>query len=48
MTLQEKLGKAIVLLRNQRGLTQEKFANDAEIDRRYMNLCARRERQKDQ
>ena len=37
MTLQEKLGKAIVLLRKQRGLTQEKFANDAEIDRRYMS-----------
>ena len=37
MTLQEKLGKAIVLLRKKRGLTQEKFANDAEIDRRYMS-----------
>ena len=37
MTLQEKLGKAIVLLRKQRGLAQEKFANDAEIDRRYMS-----------
>ena len=37
MTLQEKLGKAIILLRKQRGLAQEKFANDAEIDRRYMS-----------
>ena len=37
MTLQEKLGKAIVLLRKKRGMTQEKFANDAEIDRRYMS-----------
>ena len=37
MTLQEKLGKAIVQLRKQRGLAQEKFANDAEIDRRYMS-----------
>ncbi|MBO7433086.1 MAG: helix-turn-helix transcriptional regulator [Salinivirgaceae bacterium] len=37
MTLQEKLGKAIVLLRKQRGLAQEKFANESEIDRRYMS-----------
>ena len=37
MTLQEKLGKAIIQLRKQRGLAQEKFANDAEIDRRYMS-----------
>ena len=37
MILQEKLGKAIVQLRKQRGLAQEKFANDAEIDRRYMS-----------
>ena len=37
MTLQEQLGKAIVQLRKQRGLAQEKFANDAEIDRRYMS-----------
>ncbi|MBP5364569.1 MAG: helix-turn-helix transcriptional regulator [Bacteroidales bacterium] len=37
MTLQEKLGKAIVQLRKQRGMAQEKFANDAEIDRRYMS-----------
>ena len=37
MTLQEKLGKAIVKLRKQRGLAQEKFANESEIDRRYMS-----------
>ncbi len=37
MTLQEKLGKAIVQLRKQRGLAQEKFANESEIDRRYMS-----------
>lgn len=37
MTLQEKLGKAIIQLRKQRGLAQEKFANDADIDRRYMS-----------
>ena len=47
MTLQEKLGKTIIQLRKQRGLAQEKFANDAEIDRRYKNLCARRKQQKD-
>lgn len=37
MTLSEKLGKAIIMLRKQRGLAQEKFAGDAEIDRRYMS-----------
>lgn len=37
MTLQEKLGKAIIMLRKQRGLAQEQFANEAEIDRRYMS-----------
>lgn len=37
MTLQEKLGKAIIQLRKQHGLAQEQFANDAEIDRRYMS-----------
>ncbi len=37
MTLQEKLGKAIVKLRKQRGLAQEQFANESEIDRRYMS-----------
>lgn len=37
MTLQEKLGKAIIQLRKQRGLAQEQFANEAEIDRRYMS-----------
>lgn len=37
MTLQEKLGKAIIQLRKLRGLAQEQFANEAEIDRRYMS-----------
>ena len=37
MTLQEKLGKAIVKLRKQRGLAQEQFASDSNIDRRYMS-----------
>ena len=37
MTLQEKLGKAIIHLRKQQNLSQEQFANDAEIDRRYMS-----------
>ncbi|MBR0497602.1 MAG: helix-turn-helix transcriptional regulator [Paludibacteraceae bacterium] len=37
MTLQEKLGKAIIQLRKQHGLAQEQFANEAEIDRRYMS-----------
>lgn len=37
MTLQEKLGKSIIQLRKQRGLAQEQFANEAEIDRRYMS-----------
>ena len=37
MTIQEKLGKAIVNLRKERGLSQEIFAYDAGIDRRYMS-----------
>lgn len=37
MTLQEQIGKAIVKLRKQRGLSQEKFANESGIDRRYMS-----------
>ena len=37
MTLQEKLGKAIVKLRKRRGLAQEQFASDSNIDRRYMS-----------
>ena len=37
MTIQEKLGKAIVNLRKERGLSQEIFDYDAGIDRRYMS-----------
>ena len=37
MPIQEKLGKAIVNLRKERGLSQEIFAYDAGIDRRYMS-----------
>lgn len=37
MTIQEKLGKAIVQLRKEKGLSQEAFAYDAGIDRRYMS-----------
>ena len=37
MTIQEKLGKAIVNLRKERGLSQDIFAYDAGIDRRYMS-----------
>lgn len=37
MTLQETLGKAIVQLRKERNMSQEAFAFDAGIDRRYMS-----------
>lgn len=37
MTLQEKLGITIVRFRKERGLSQEKFALEADIDRRYMS-----------
>lgn len=37
MSIQEKLGKTIVLLRKEKGLSQESFAYDAGIDRRYMS-----------
>lgn len=36
-TLQETLGKAIVQLRKERNMSQEAFAFDAGIDRRYMS-----------
>lgn len=36
-TLQVKLGKAIVQLRKEKGLSQEAFAFDVGIDRRYMS-----------
>lgn len=37
MSLQENLGKAIVRLRREKGFSQEAFANEAGIDRRYMS-----------
>ena len=37
MTLQDKVGKAIVQLRKGRGISQETFAFEAGIDRRYMS-----------
>ena len=37
MTLQEKVGKTIIQLRKDRGFSQETFAFEAGIDRRYMS-----------
>lgn len=37
MTIQEKVGKAIIKLRKERGLSQETFAYESGIDRRYMS-----------
>ena len=37
MTLQEKVGRTIVDLRKSKGLSQERFAIDSNIDRRYMS-----------
>ena len=37
MSLQEKLGRTIVNLRRAKGYSQEAFANEAGIDRRYMS-----------
>lgn len=37
MTLQEQLGKAIIKLRKERNLSQETFAYESGIDRRYMS-----------
>lgn len=37
LTIQEKLGKAIIQLRKDKKLSQEAFAYDAGIDRRYMS-----------
>ena len=37
MTLQEKVGKTIIQLRKERGLSQDTFAFEAGIDRRYMS-----------
>lgn len=37
MTIQIKLGRAIVLLRRERNISQENLAFDAGIDRKYMS-----------
>ena len=37
MDYQERIGKAIVRLRAARGVSQEKMALEAKIDRRYMS-----------
>ena len=37
MSLQENLGRTIVRLRREKGFSQEAFANEAGIDRRYMS-----------
>lgn len=37
MTIREKIGKAIVQIRKTRGLSQEAFAYEAQVDRRYMS-----------
>ena len=37
MVTQEQIGKAIIRLRKQRGLSQEKFALESGIDRRYLS-----------
>jgi transcriptional regulator with XRE-family HTH domain len=37
MSLQEDLGKTIIRLRKEKGYSQEAFANEAGIDRRYMS-----------
>lgn len=37
MTIQEKVGKAIIKLRKERGISQETFAYESGIDRRYMS-----------
>ena len=37
MSLQENMGRTIVRLRREMGYSQEAFANEAGIDRRYMS-----------
>lgn len=37
MTLQEKLGKAVAQLRKERNISQEQFAFDSGIARKYMS-----------
>ena len=36
MSLQEDLGKTIIRLRKEKGYSQEAFANETGVDRRYM------------
>ena len=37
MTIQEKIGRAIIRIRKHLGLSQEQFAYDADVDRRYLS-----------
>lgn len=37
MTIQEKIGRAIIRLRRHLGLSQEQFAYDSDLDRRYLS-----------
>ena len=37
MTIQEKVGKTIIKLRKEKGMSQETFAYESGIDRRYMS-----------
>ena len=37
MTIQEKIGKAIIRIRRHFGLSQEQFAYDSNVDRRYLS-----------
>ena len=37
MTIQEKVGKTIIKLRKERSMSQENFAYESGIDRRYMS-----------
>ena len=37
MTIQEKVGKTIIKLRKEQGMSQETFAYESGIDRRYMS-----------
>jgi len=35
MTIQERIGKRITTLRNEKKISQQKFANEADIERSY-------------
>ena len=37
MTIQEKVGKTIIKLRKEQGMSQETFAYESGIDRRYLS-----------